>query len=98
MSAQSTGTFSREEIASWYDSDKGLIDKNIYIDQDIYELELERLFARSWNFMCHETQIPNVGDYFINYIGEDQVIVVRDERAERDAIMRCEEARAADSP
>ena len=47
MSAQSTGTFSREEIASWYDSDKGLIDKNIYIDQDIYELELERLFARS---------------------------------------------------
>ena len=45
MSAQSTGTFSREEIASWYDSDKGLIDKNIYIDQDIYELELERLFA-----------------------------------------------------
>ena len=79
MPTQSTGAFSREEIASWYDSDKGLIDKNIYIDQDIYELELERLFARSWNFMCHETQIPNVGDYFINYIGEDQVIVVRDE-------------------
>jgi nitrite reductase/ring-hydroxylating ferredoxin subunit len=70
--------FSREDIDSWYDRDNGLINKNIYVDEDIYEMELERVFARGWNFMCHETQIANVGDYFINYIGEDQVIVVRD--------------------
>ncbi len=69
----------REEIGGWFDGEKGLIDKTIYVDPDIYELELERVFARGWNFMCHESHIPEIGDYFTNYIGEDQVIVVRDE-------------------
>jgi len=61
------------------DVSNGLIDRSIYSDPQLYRLELQRIFARAWNFMCHETQIPDAGDYFINYIGEDQVIVVRGE-------------------
>lgn len=61
------------------DLSNGLIDRSIYSDPAIYRLELRRIFARAWNFMCHESQVPTAGDYFINYIGEDQVIVVRGE-------------------
>ena len=61
------------------DVSNGLIDRAIYSDPRIYRLELQRIFARAWNFMCHETQIPDAGDYFISSIGEDQVIVVRGE-------------------
>jgi phenylpropionate dioxygenase-like ring-hydroxylating dioxygenase large terminal subunit len=75
---QFEAAYGREEIAGWIDSENGLIEKSIYVDQDIYEMELERLFARAWNFMCHESHLANAGDYLINYIGEDQVIVVRD--------------------
>ena len=64
------------------DLSNGLIDRSIYSDPQLYRLELQRIFARAWNFMCHETQIPNAGDYFINYIGEDQVIAVRGEDGE----------------
>ena len=36
------------------DADKGLVDRQIFSDQEIYEAELEKIFARAWNFMCHE--------------------------------------------
>jgi len=76
--ANGNGSIGREQISSWVDVEQGLVDRRIYADPDIYQLELQRVFARGWNFMCHDSHIPNAGDYFINYIGEDQVIVVRD--------------------
>lgn len=64
------------------DFSDGLIDRAIYSNPKIYRQELQRIFARAWNFMCHETQIPNAGDYFTSFVGEDQVIIVRGEDGE----------------
>ena len=66
------------EVLGMVDSEKGLIDRRIFSDQGIYEMELEQVFARAWNFMCHDSQIPNPGDFFMSFIGEDRVICVRD--------------------
>ena len=60
------------------DVETGLIDRNIYFDDEIYRQELENVFARSWLLVGHESQIPNTGDYITNTMGEDPVIMVRD--------------------
>lgn len=72
----------KSEIMSYFDPQSGTLDRRIFADQALYDLEMRNIYARAWNFMCHESQIPDSGDYFITYIGEDQVIVVRDKRGE----------------
>ncbi len=60
------------------DWEHGLISNEIFVDEEVFQQELEHVFRRCWLFVGHESSIPNNGDYLTNYMGIDQVIVLRD--------------------
>jgi phenylpropionate dioxygenase-like ring-hydroxylating dioxygenase large terminal subunit len=60
----------------------GLVPAFAFNDPEIHELEMERLFARAWCFIGHESEIPHPGDYCLRYVGNDPFIFVRDEEGE----------------
>jgi phenylpropionate dioxygenase-like ring-hydroxylating dioxygenase large terminal subunit len=60
------------------DIERGLISRDVFVDETIYRDELERVFARAWLFVGHESQIPNPGDFFVSRMGEESVILCRD--------------------
>src|SRR5215813_4837746 len=62
------------------DLHSGCISREIFVNEDISQQEREQVFARTWLFIGHETQIPNPGDYFVTSMGEESVILTRDSK------------------
>jgi len=60
------------------DLDRGVISREIFVNEAIYQQEQERIFARVWLFVGHESQVPKPGDYFQSCMGEESVILTHD--------------------
>ncbi len=63
---------------SWVDVSQGLVSREVFVSEDIYRLEVERIFDRTWMFLAHDSEIPQAGDYVVRMLGSAQVVVMRD--------------------
>ena len=59
------------------DTAQGLLDRQIFFSQEIYQQELERIFARCWLYLGDESQIPHPNDFISTYMGEDPILLCR---------------------
>jgi benzoate/toluate 1,2-dioxygenase subunit alpha len=57
---------------------EGEIHRDLYIDEELFQLEMEHVFGASWVYVGHESQIPNPGDYYTTTVGLQPVVMVRD--------------------
>ncbi len=66
------------------------VDRRIYLDPDIYAAELERIFAATWVYVAHESEIAQPREFKTTEIGATPVIVTRDDDgAIRVLVNRC---------
>lgn len=48
-------------------------------DDEIFTQEMDRIFKHCWQFVAHDSEIPDPGDYVTRKMGRDRVIVARGE-------------------
>ena len=53
------------------------VHRDLYVDPEIFALEMERLWSRAWVYAGHASQVPSEGDYLTVDIAGKPLIVVR---------------------
>lgn len=66
------------DYAKLVDPALGTVARDVFVDRGVFETEMERIFARGWLFVGHESLIPKPNDYFASRMGQDPVILTRD--------------------
>ena len=54
------------------------LDQEFYINDHIFDLDIQNIFSKQWVFVGHVSRIPNFGDYFLFNIGNESIIIIRD--------------------
>lgn len=50
-----------------------------YYDPGVYAREMRDIFANSWQYVCHISRLQNPGDYAVRDLGDQSVVVIRDQ-------------------
>ncbi len=53
-----------------------------YYEPEIFELEKDRIFHRTWQYVCHVSQLAQPGSYSVRDVGDQSVMVIRDRSGE----------------
>jgi phenylpropionate dioxygenase-like ring-hydroxylating dioxygenase large terminal subunit len=68
----------------------GRVHSHIYTDPAIFNLEMERIFHRTWLFVGHESEVTQPGSFRLRKMGRQPVILVRSSDGEIRVLMnRC---------
>jgi nitrite reductase/ring-hydroxylating ferredoxin subunit len=67
-------------VSAWSaDLEQGTVPFRALHDPEIYAAELQRIFGRAWLALGLESEVAEGGDFVVRTMGEDEVIVSRDD-------------------
>ena len=58
------------------------IHRSVYTSDALFQREMRNIFANSWVFVGHESEIPAAGDFVTRHLGGRPVIITRDADAD----------------
>jgi len=56
----------------------GAVDPALYTDPQIFDVEMDKIFMKTWVWVAHVSELPKAGDFRSTFVGRNPVIVVRD--------------------
>jgi len=66
------------------------VHRDVYLSQELFDLEMERLWRNTWIYVGHDSQVPNIGDFYSTEIARQPLIMLRDESGKVRVLMnRC---------
>ncbi|EPP5101082.1 Rieske 2Fe-2S domain-containing protein [Enterobacter hormaechei] len=71
------------------DKEKGIFRcrRDIFTNPELFELEMKHIFEANWVYLAHESQIPNLNDYYTTSIGRQPIIITRDKAGQLHAVI-----------
>ena len=61
--------------------------RDIFTDSDLFELEMKHIFEGNWIYLAHESQIPEINDYFTTNIGRQPIVITRTKDGSLNAVI-----------
>lgn len=65
--------------ARWVDVEHGTVSREAFVSDQVFQLEMERIFDRNWAFLAHETELPQPGDFVVRALGSASAVLVRED-------------------
>lgn len=53
------------------------VHRSVYTDPALFDLEMQRIFGRSWIYLGHASQLSETGSFITTRIGREPILVVR---------------------
>ena len=53
------------------------VHRDVYLDPELFAIEMQELWAKTWIYVGHDSQVPEPGDFLSCTIGAEPVVMVR---------------------
>jgi phenylpropionate dioxygenase-like ring-hydroxylating dioxygenase large terminal subunit len=53
------------------------VNRAVYRDPEVFDLEMDRIFKRTWLYVGHESQVPKAGDFVTSKLAGQPIVIVR---------------------
>ncbi|KRW95236.1 aromatic ring-hydroxylating dioxygenase subunit alpha [Paracoccus sp. MKU1] len=68
------------DLDALYSTDDAKVGTSMYEDPELFKVEMEKIFRRTWVWVGHESEFPDKGSFKLSNVGLEPVIVVRDRK------------------
>jgi nitrite reductase/ring-hydroxylating ferredoxin subunit len=70
-----SSAYTNEQLREMVQADR--VHRSIYVEPQVFEIEMQKIFGRVWLYVGHESLVPNPGDYYCTTLARQSVVLSR---------------------